>query len=139
MTRSKVKSVQANGTWNGKDGTLFYRYDYEMMDGEELQASHKTEMPFKPGDEVDYEITKTHPTYGSTGKVKKPSDFVRGQNQQSNVNWEEREKKIAIGHAINNAVHLYCNQYPGSQPNRDDIKKYAKSIYEISKELNQEL
>ncbi|MEM6815294.1 MAG: hypothetical protein AAF600_13065 [Bacteroidota bacterium] len=73
-TRSKVKNVQGNGTWNGKDGTLFYRYDYVMEDGVALQASHKTTDLFKVGDEVDYEVTREN-QYGKSGNVSKPSDY----------------------------------------------------------------
>lgn len=75
---SKIKTVQGSGTWSGKDGTLFYKYDYVMEDGAAFQASHKDQDKFSPGDEVEYEITGTHPTYGANGKVSKPNNYQGG-------------------------------------------------------------
>ncbi len=137
-TRSKVRSVQASGTWNTNDGKLMYRFDYVMEDDVALQANHVSEVHFKVGDEVDYEVTRTHETYGKSGKVSKPSDF----QQKPQVDWEAREKKIAIGHAINNAVKIVTHtpELGGDgQSMQDDIKHWAKIIYKISAELNQEL
>lgn len=69
---TKVKSVQAGGTWNTPKGETMYRHNYEMEDGIKIQANHKTELPFKVGDSVDYEVKKDDPQYGKSGSVKKP-------------------------------------------------------------------
>lgn len=136
-TRSKVKSVQGSGTWNGKDGTTFYKFDYEMEDGTLLQASHKKPESFPEGAEVDYEVKRDHEVYGKAGTVSKPNDF------QSNSG--DNLKGIKIGHAITNAVQLTLadyNQYPDHWTTGNiekDIKDYAKMIYKISEELNNEL
>ncbi|MCP4989079.1 MAG: hypothetical protein GY928_24380 [Colwellia sp.] len=135
-TRSKVKSVQASGTWNGKDGTTFYRFDYVMEDDTSIQASHISEAHFKVGDEVDYEVTRTHETYGKSGKVGKPSDF----QQKKEVDWDKREQGIKVGHAINNAVQMVISgYYKEGSTDEERIKNGARMIYRISAELNQEL
>ena len=67
---SKVKSVQANGTYDSQYGTL-YKFDYEMEDGASLSANHKSQTPFPVGTEVEYEIKGTT-EYGNYGKVGKP-------------------------------------------------------------------
>lgn len=71
--KTKVKSVQANGTYQSKFG-LLYKFDYEFEDGKSLSANHKTqEGNFKPGDEVEYEIKGSN-DYGSWGSVSKPKE-----------------------------------------------------------------
>jgi hypothetical protein len=71
MKTSKIKSVQANGTFEGNYGTM-YKFEYQMEDGTILVANHKTpEGAFKVGEEVEYEITRTN-EYGNQGKVKRP-------------------------------------------------------------------
>lgn len=77
---TKVKSIQANGSFENDYGTLqengkklLFKFEYEMEDGTIITANHKTqECPFKAGDEVEYEVKKTHPDYGKSGSVKKP-------------------------------------------------------------------
>lgn len=69
---SKVKEVKATGTWQNKSGETMHRHDYEMEDGTKLQANHKSELPFKVGDNIEYEVKKEDPQYGKSGTVKKP-------------------------------------------------------------------
>jgi len=85
-TLSKVKSVQASGTWNSQDGTLYYKFDYTFEDGVSMNASHKTNKSFEAGDEVEYEIKRTHETYGNSGTVSKPNTFQKGgKNSQGST------------------------------------------------------
>ncbi len=70
---TKVKSVQANGTWDSPHG-LLYKFEYEFEDGVSLHALHKTASPIPAGTEVEYQITKTG-DYGNSGKVKKVQSF----------------------------------------------------------------
>ncbi len=137
-TRSKVRSVQASGTWNTNDGKLMYRFDYVMEDDVALQANHVSEVHFKVGDEVDYEVTRTHETYGKSGKVSKPSDF----QQKPQVDWDAKDKKISIGRSINNAVAIVVAS--GINLHETDavlgkIKERAAQMYKLGEELNQEL
>lgn len=127
MTTSKVKSVQGAGVWDSQHGTL-YKFDYEMEDGTSLRALHKSkEAAFKPGDEVEYEITKTHAEYGNSGKVRKPNSFTGGGKFDS--------KGIEIGHAINNGVQLAIADLDLTIEN---IEKRARQIYALAQKMKGE-
>ena len=79
MKQSKVKNVQANGTWDSPHGIL-YKFEYEMEDGTILTAQHKDENGnFNPGDLVEYEVKGTN-SYGSYGKVSKPQEQTSTYN-----------------------------------------------------------
>ena len=68
---SKVKSVQANGTYDSAHGTLF-KFEYEMEDGRVLSANHKSQDGFlKVGESAEYTI-KGNNAYGNYGSVSKP-------------------------------------------------------------------
>jgi len=55
---SKVKSIQGNGTWEGKYG-LMYKYEIVMENGDVGEYSSKKYtspdlIPFKAGSEIEY-------------------------------------------------------------------------------------
>lgn len=70
--KTKVKSVSNTGRTFSAHGKDFLVHQYEMEDGTEGQANHTEENKFSVGDEVEYEIKKTHETYGHTLTVKRP-------------------------------------------------------------------
>ena len=101
----KVKSVYpaVNPRWEGPNGTL-YRFHYEMEDGTELSANHKSEnCPFQTGDEVEYEIKGSN-NFGSWGKVGKVGGYQQGgqpTGQKMDSNTQQRiERSWAMGHAV---------------------------------------
>jgi len=112
MPKSKVKHVTGNGSYENQYGAeqpdgkkLLFKFEYTFEDGVTLNASHKTIDPkFKVGDEVEYEVTKDHETYGKSGKVKKPDSGGYGAKNNN----DDYVKGIEVGHAINNAVNLMC-------------------------------
>ena len=57
LKTSKVKSVQANGTWEGKFG-LMYKFEVVMENGNSVEYSSKTkdQEKFVVGEEVQYEF-----------------------------------------------------------------------------------
>lgn len=68
---SNVQSVIADGFFDGNFGRMF-KFNYTFADGVQLQANHKTEDGFwAVGSQVEYNITKTSPQYGNSGKVGK--------------------------------------------------------------------
>lgn len=69
LVESRVKEVQANGTFDSQYGML-YKFEYTMEDGTVLNANHKASSPFRIGDAVEYVITKDN-QYGKSGKVSK--------------------------------------------------------------------
>ena len=133
MKVSKVKAVQANGTWDSNYGTM-YKFEYVMEDGQVVNANHKENKHLDIGTEVEYEITNAD---YNNGKVKKYSPEYSAGNRQGNG---DNLKGIKIGHAITNAVSLVCALgHEGYANEFDAIKAKAKAIYVISEELNNEL
>jgi len=109
MTISKVKSVQASGTFDGKHGTL-YKFEYTMEDDKTLTANHKSgDNYFKIGQEVDYEIKGTN-DYGAWGTVKKPDspDFQRNASStpKGGVTEDLRQLMIVRQSSLNRAVEV---------------------------------
>ena len=140
---SKVKSVQGAGTWQGNDGTTFYKFDYVFEDGQTLQANHKTSEPMVAvGEMAEYEVTRTHPTYGPAGKVKKPQEFPSGNSAPSGGrSGGDNLLGIKIGHALNCASVLIASgtqDIPQGQE-KEALKYWARIVYEASNELNDEL
>ena len=142
MKTSKVKAVQANGTWQGEDDLLF-KFEYLMEDGQIVNAMHKTSDGFfKEGQEVEYEIRNAK--YNSGG-VKKPSQgFSQPQQVQpkpvATKTYVDNTKGIKIGHAITNGVSIFLsNGSYEAMDMKESIKAYAKMIHQISEELNNEL
>ena len=79
IKKSKVKKVQANGTWEGKFG-MMYKFEVEFEDGNAGEYSSKSQDQdkFIEGQEMEYEFID-----GNFPKVKpiyqKP-DFVSGSS-----------------------------------------------------------
>ena len=133
MKTSKVKSVTGNGTWDSPNG-IFYKFEYEMEDGQTVNAMHKTaDGFFKVGQDVDYEITNQQ---YNNGKVRKPQEAFTGGGSTKTYD----SKGVKVGHAITNAVSLFVTNGSYEAMNmKESIKAYAKMIYQISEELNNEL
>ena len=78
--RSKVVSVQANGTWQLKDGSkTFYKYEIVFENGDcgEYSSISAEQNKFVEGQEVDYIYDKSKPEFP---KVKPVSNFQQGGN-----------------------------------------------------------
>ena len=91
---SKIKNVQSTGTWESKhDGATMYKYEYEFEDGGYVQASHKSQMPFHIGDEVEYEVTHPEKKYG---KVKKAQGTWSGSYNKKS---KDSTKSFALSYA----------------------------------------
>lgn len=108
MKASKVKSVQANGTYNSKFG-LLYKFDYEMEDGTAFTANHKTETGnFNIGDQVEYEIKGSN-DYGSWGSIKKPEvqgGFQGGGSIKKNYDDPKRQMIILAQSTMQKSVDI---------------------------------
>jgi len=74
---SKVTTVEVGKTWES-NGNTFITHNYVLEDDTKIQANHKSEKPIAIGEEVEYEVKRTHETYGDSGSVKKPGDFKPG-------------------------------------------------------------
>lgn len=115
MKTSKVKNVQANGTWE-KDGTTFYKFEYEMEDGQIVNAMHKTQEPkFKVGETAEYTITNAQ---YNNGKLSKPQE-------QGSYNDPKKQTSIIAQSCIKAA----CDAYSGLNKDADDIIKAAEKFF----------
>lgn len=98
MEISKVKSVVVGNSYTNQHGEMF-NHNYLLTDGQKIQASHKTQLPIKEGEEVEYEVKRSHPTYGDSGTVKKVSnDFGKGKKVVTSL-------KEIKGKVKSNAIH----------------------------------
>lgn len=133
MKTSKIKAIQANGTYKSNYG-LLYKFEYELEDGTVINANHKTlQSPFNDGDEVEYEIKGTKDGF-TWGTVKKPQEQTKDDSYV---------KGIEVGHAINNAVNMLCagltfDDVPGETSTGNKIYLYAKHIMVIAEKLKNE-
>lgn len=135
MKTSKVKAVQANGTWDSNYGTM-YKFEYIMEDGQVVNANHKENKHLDIGTEVEYEITNSE---YNNGKVKKYNPEYAGGGFTPRQGNSDNLKGVKIGHAITNAVSMYVALGGDGKNRMDAIEMYAKEIYELSEKLNNEL
>ena len=56
MGQSKIKTIQPNGTYEGRNG-LMYKFEIELENGQGGEVSAKSEDRWKVGEEVEYEVT----------------------------------------------------------------------------------
>lgn len=146
----KILSVTGNGSFKsqyGDENGLLYSFIYtlENENGQsgEFRVNHKTTDPkFKIGETVVFEDK------GQDNKGNKKASLSKegsggGYSGGSKKNSDTNLKGIKIGHAITNAVSLYCAYGADLADNpespKDSIRQYAKMIYQISEELNTEI
>ena len=98
MGQSKIKSIQANGTWESRNG-LMYKFEVELEDGTSGEVSAKTEDRWKVGDEVEYTVTPSK--WGDRLKLDKSGYNKGGGNKQDPDIQKRIDASWAIGHAIN--------------------------------------
>jgi hypothetical protein len=98
MGTSKVKTIQPNGTYEGRNG-LMYKFEIGLEDGASGEVSAKTIDRWNVGDEVEYEITPSK--WGDRMKLTKPG-FTPNQGGSQSPDIQKRiDASWAIGHAIN--------------------------------------
>jgi len=133
---TKVKSVQANGTYDSDYGTL-YKFEYEMEDGTILTANHKAEGGnFKTGEEVEYEV-KGESSYGKYGKVSKPQD-QNFQQPTKAVDWDAKNKIIEFQTCLKVMGGIAIN-WNASAQSPETIAAEALRLYREMQNLKAEL
>ena len=105
---STVKSVQANGTWEGKFG-MMYKFEVEFEDGNAGEYSSKTQdqTKFVEGQEMEYEFIdgnfpKVKPVYQKPDFAS--NGFSGGYKKDDNV-----QKMIVKQSSLKSAVD-YCSK-----------------------------
>lgn len=123
--RGVVKSVQANGTWQGKFGLM---YKYEVAIGEdvgEYSSKSENQNKFVIGQEVDYEVIQ-----GQFGNKIKP---IFGQNQNGSSSYSgggfktndvDKQMMIVKQSSLNRAVDMLI----ADKIDKKDILKVAQSF-----------
>tara|TARA_R100000458_G_C8163301_1_gene166549 strand:+ start:131 stop:559 length:429 start_codon:yes stop_codon:yes gene_type:complete len=101
VKNSKVKSVQANGTWKNKKGDTFFKYEIEMENGDsgEYSSISDSQDKFIEGNDVQYnyiggEYPKIKPYYSN------PTSYTYSSSNNSD------DKEIARSVGIKAAVQL---------------------------------
>ena len=104
MGQSKIKSVQANGTYQSKfDGSEMFAFEVELEDGILGDVSAKTIDRWKVGDEVEYTLTTS--AYGKKLKLTKP-DFKPFISNFSHKPDEDTIKRIENSWALKTAIQM---------------------------------
>jgi hypothetical protein len=150
--RSKIKTIQANGTWETRDGKTMYQSEVELEDGAAGEVNATTPDRWSVGDEVDYEVKDGK--YGKKLKLSKYSPgFSFGNNSDSTSNsvtrFENRDEQRQ--HLIMNqwAIRLACEwEWTNSPPDKQDLrhaiavakllKKYALDLENVDCTLQAE-
>ncbi len=122
MKTAKVEKVSVGSSWEKGDAT-FITHTYTLSDGQVIQASHKTEKPIAIGEEVEYEVKRTHEKYGDSGTVKKPNDFKKGGYKKPQLKLMDAQRM-----ASSNAIHAVVTI--NSTYNEERIKGTALKEFE---------
>ena len=75
MGTSKIKSIQPNGTWESRNGTMF-KFEIGLEDGTSGEVNSKTIDRWNVGDEVEYTVTPGK--YGDRLKLDKAGFANKG-------------------------------------------------------------
>ena len=137
---SKIQEVHKMTPWEGQHGTTIYHH-LLMENGDLIDIGKKKEC--KVGWELTYRIVDTQHKYNKAKAEQPQPGTPAAQNIQTNIqNKDDREKKIAIGHAINNATQIvltdvgrFNEKWPTPASLKSMIKYNAKLILDIGIEL----
>ena len=99
MKKSKVISVQANGTWEGKYGMMYkYEVSFENGDSGEYSSKSENQTKFIEGQETEYEFID-----GKFPKVKPVNTF---QQTSSFKKDDKTQEYIIKQNALTNACNV---------------------------------
>lgn len=108
-TKSKVTQATSNGTWNGKDGTTYYRYEIHFENGDYGEYSSKSanQDKFVVGQEAEY--TRSSREYnGTTYYNVKPVYASGGGGYGGRKADPAKDKRIAKLAVLKSATELVC-------------------------------
>jgi len=120
MKNSIVKSIQPNGTWEGKYG-LMYKFEIGFENGDKINIGKKKEQ--KVGWELTYEITEQGQQEYNKAKAVAPESFNKSNNYTpSNSSNDDRQLLIVKQSSIKAAVEF------DNQCTIEDMLKNAEII-----------
>lgn len=126
MVQAQIESIQGNGDWEGKFGTM-YKFEVSFNDGTVGQANSKTEQPpYKVGDEVYYEVVSNNERYGKKLKISKnPPQSFGGRKEDPAI-----QKRIENSWAIQTAVQIL-----GVKPDKVTLNAYTTALEETAEAM----
>ena len=128
---SKIVNVEAKGTWESKYGVM-YSFEYTFEDETVIKASHKEDKPMEVGQEAQYTVKKDN-QYGKQGVVGKYNPSFKGVGMASKSVLTDK------GLLLSSAMKSACMLLSGRNPNPITVKEKTVEIYQILKELDNEL
>ena len=120
IKKSVVKQAQANGTWQGKFGTMYkHEIAFENGDSGEYSSKDQYQTKFVVGQEVDYEYHS-----GEYPKIKPVNTFQQGGNFSKGKS-DDVQEMIVKQSSLKAAVD-YCK---GDTFYTRDIIDYAEEFF----------
>ena len=118
IKKSKVKSVQANGTWEGKFGVMYkFEIEFENEDAGEYSSKTQDQNKFVEGQEMEYEFIDGH--FPKVKPVYQKPDFVSNGVSGSYKKDDNVQKMIVKQSSLKSAVD-YCS---GGNCSTSDVLK----------------
>ena len=123
IKKSKVKSVQANGTWEGKFGMMYkFEVEFENEDSGEYSSKTQDQTKFVIGQEMEYEFIDGH--FPKVKPVYQKPDFVNNGVSGSYKKDDNVQKMIVKQSSLKSAVD-YCS---GGNCSTSDVLKVAQEF-----------
>ena len=134
MGKSKIKSVQNNGSYQSKfDGSTMYTFEIQLEDGEVGEVSAKSEDRWKEGDEVEY--TSTPSKFGNKLKLNKPGSQSFGSRKPD----ADTQKRIENSWAIQTAIKLHGELEGDYETYMSQMMLTASDLLRLRDSLSSEL
>jgi hypothetical protein len=133
---SKVAKVDFMSTWE-KEGETYYTHKYVMEDATELNANHKTQNPFKVGDEVEYEVKGQDPKGNNKGSVSKvqTNGYSGGGSGSQKKEYVDNSDNILYQVCLKGAIDVHSSSGNGLVlPTEEALNAYAFNLARIAKE-----
>jgi hypothetical protein len=131
---SKVAKVDFMSTWE-KDGETYYAHKYVMEDASELNANHKSQNPFKVGDEVEYEVKGQDPKGNNKGSVSKVQQQTNGGNSFQKKEYVDNSDAILYQVCLKGAIDIHASGGNGLVlPTEEALNAYAFNLAKGAKE-----
>ena len=128
MIKTTIKTIQANGTWEGKFGVM-YQFEVELEDSTVGEVNAKTETPpYTVGSTVWYEI-KGENAYGKKLKITTSDpDQQSGGFKAPAPQGSDTQTRIENSWAVQTAIQIY-----GPIPQTGfDIETYLKKVADLA-------
>ena len=123
IKKSKVKSVQANGTWEGKFGMMYkFEVEFENEDFGEYSSKTQDQTKFVVGEEMEYEFIDGH--FPKVKPVYQKPDFV-SNGVSGSYKKDDTVQKLIVKQSSLKAAVDYCS---GGNCSTSDVLKVAQEF-----------